>query len=778
LAQFKINNILIPEELPLIALKNTILFPKVVIPLIVQRPKSVGALESAMNRDRLVFFVTQKNIEDNVRMDDLFKIGTIGRIVSVFKLPDGSSKVDVEGLIRARISELSKEDPFFVVKTNPIAARSLSTENLEEKALTRLVIDQFRNISEIKSFPSVSPEIIYMMSQLKDVDQLISLVTVNLSLEVQDQQNILETEDPREALKKLSLFLTRELEILEAEKIVAKETKKQLGKMQKELFLREQLKSIEKELGVDDEKDDVNLLKTKIEAAGMPKEVKDKAFKELSRLAKMPPFNPEVSYLRTYLDWLVDIPWSKKTKEKINLKEAEKILNQDHYGLNKVKERILEYLAVQKQVGKLKGPILCLVGPPGTGKTSIGQSVARALGRKFVRVSLGGLRDEAEIRGHRRTYVGALPGRIIQGIHTAAVKNPVFMLDEIDKLGMDFRGDPSSALLEALDPQQNNAFSDHYLEVPFDLSEVLFITTANTLETIPYALRDRLEIIFFPGYTEQEKFHIAKSFLMPKLLRDHGLKNKTLVFADSALSDIIRKHTREAGVRDLERQLASIMRKVTRRIVESNSHKQIRVTKEVIHKYLGPTKYSHQMAETKDEIGRSTGLAWTPVGGDILPIEVVKMPGKGKLILTGQLGQVMKESAQAALSFARAHVSKFGIKEDFTKDDIHIHVPEGGIKKDGPSAGIAMTTALISLFLAKPFRKEVCMTGEVTLRGKVLEIGGVKEKVLAAHRAGLKVIILPADNKKDMEDIPKEIQRDVKFFFVKTMEEVLRIALK
>ncbi|MDO8496730.1 MAG: endopeptidase La [bacterium] len=778
MAQFKLNNILIPEELPLIALKNTVLFPKVVIPLIVQRPKSVGALESAMSRDRLVFFVTQKNIEDNVNMDDFFKIGTVGRIVSVFKLPDGSSKVDVEGLVRARISELLKEDPFFVVKTSPIVVRNLSAENLEEKALTRLVIDQFRNISEIKSFPSVSPEIIYMMSQLKDIDQLISLVTVNLSLEVQDQQNILETEDPREALRKLSLFLSRELEILEAEKVVAKETKKQLGKMQKELFLREQLKSIEKELGVDDEKDDVNLLKNKIEAAGMPKEVREKALKELNRLAKMPPFNPEVSYLRTYLDWLVDVPWSKKTKEKIDLKEAEKILNHDHYGLNKVKERILEYLAVQKQVGKLKGPILCLVGPPGTGKTSIGQSVARALGRKFVRVSLGGLRDEAEIRGHRRTYVGALPGRIIQGIHTAAVKNPVFMLDEIDKLGMDFRGDPSSALLEALDPQQNNSFSDHYLEVPFDLSEVLFITTANTLETIPYALRDRLEIIFFPGYTEQEKFHIAKSFLMPKLFRDHGLKNKSLVFADSALSDIIRKHTREAGVRDLERQLASIIRKVTRKIVESNSHQQIRVTKEVIHKYLGPAKYSHQMAETKDEIGRSTGLAWTPVGGDILPIEVIKMPGKGKLILTGQLGQVMKESAQAALSFARAYVTTFGIKEDFTKDDIHIHVPEGGIKKDGPSAGIAMTTALISLFLKKPFRKEVCMTGEVTLRGKVLEIGGVKEKVLAAHRAGLKIVILPADNKKDMADIPKEIQRDVKFFFVKTMEDVLKVALK
>ncbi len=775
---YKLNNIIIPEELPLIALKNTVLFPKVAIPLIVQRPKSISALEEAMSRDRLVFFVTQKNIEDNVLIQDLFKVGTIGRVISVFKLPDGSSKIDVEGLTRARISEFTEEEPFFRIKAELMTSPTISVENLEEKALIRLVIDQFRNISEIRSFPSVSPEIIYMMSQLKDIDQVISLITVNLNLELQDQQNILETENPREALKKLSMFLTRELEILEAEKTVAKETKKQIGKMQKELFLREQLKSIEKELGVDDEKDEVNTLRTKIEAAGMPKEVKEKAIKELNRMAKMPPFNPEVSYLRTYLDWMAEVPWSKRTKEKINLKEAEKILNEDHYGLIKVKERILEYLAVQKQVGKLKGPILCLVGPPGTGKTSIGQSIARALDRKFVRVSLGGLRDEAEIRGHRRTYVGALPGRIIQGIHTAGVKNPVFMLDEIDKLGMDFRGDPSSALLEALDPQQNNVFSDHYLEVPFDLSEVLFITTANTLETIPYALRDRLEIIYFPGYTELEKLHIAKNFLMPKLYKDHGLKNKALVFSDSALADVIQKHTREAGVRDLERQLASIIRKVTRKLVESNSHKQIAVTREVIHKYLGPTKYSHQMAETKDEIGRSTGLAWTPVGGDILPIEVVKMPGKGKLILTGQLGQVMKESAQAALSFARAYVTTFGIKEDFTKDDIHIHVPEGGIKKDGPSAGVAMTTALISLFLKKPFRKEVCMTGEVTLRGKVLEIGGVKEKILAAHRAGLKVAILPAENKKDMEDIPKEIKRDMKFYFVKTMEEVLRVALK
>lgn len=778
MASFKLNNIIIPDELPLIALKNTVLFPKVVIPLMVQRPKSVSALENAMSNDRLVFFVTQKSIEDNVQVSDLFRVGTIGRIVAVFKLPDGSSKVDVEGLASARILEFKGEDPFFSVKFEPIMDKYSSGENLEEKALTRLVIDQFRNICELKSFPSISPEVIYMMSQIKDADQIISLISVNLGLEIQDQQMILETENNIEALRKLNLFLTREMEILEAEKTVAKETKKQIGKMQKELFLREQLKSIEKELGVDDEKDEMKAIKDKIDAAGMPKEVKEKAEKELNRLIKMPPFNPEASYLRTYLDWLTELPWSKKTKEKIDLKEAEKILNQDHYGLTKVKERIIEYLAVQKQVGKLKGPILCLVGPPGTGKTSIGQSIAKSLGRKFVRVSLGGLRDEAEIRGHRRTYVGALPGRIIQGIHTAKVKNPVFMLDEIDKLGMDFRGDPSAALLEALDPQQNNAFSDHYLETPFDLSEVLFITTANTLETIPPALRDRLEIIYFPGYTELEKLHIAKNFLIPKLFTDHGLKKKALSIVDSALADVIQKHTREAGVRDLERQLAAIIRKVTRKLVQSPSHRQVTIGKETIHKYLGPAKYSHQIAETKDEIGRSTGLAWTPVGGEILHIEVAKMPGRGKLILTGQLGTVMKESAQAALSFARAYVAKFGIKEDFTKDDIHVHVPEGGIKKDGPSAGIAMTTALISLFLKKPFRKEVCMTGEVTLRGKVLPIGGVKEKILAAHRAGLKIAILPADNKKDMDDIPKEIKKDMKFYFAKTMDEVLKTALR
>ncbi|KKT28911.1 MAG: Lon protease [Candidatus Yanofskybacteria bacterium GW2011_GWA2_44_10] len=776
MADIKQNKIIIPDELPLIALKNTVLYPKVIIPLIVQRPKSVGALEYALTRDRLVFFVTQRNTEDDIDRNDLYETGTIGRIVSAFKMPDGSSKVDVEGLVRAKIVDILDMEPFFRVESQPY--NLIIRDNLEEKALLRRSIEQFRLISEARAFPAILPEVIYMMMQIKDTEHIISLMATNLNLDVDSQQKILEFESALDALRELNVFLAREAEILEAEKSVTKETKKQIGKMQKELFLREQLKSIEKELGVDDEKGDADILKDKISAAGMPKEVEDKAMKELNKLVKMPSFNPEVSYLRTYLDWLVELPWSKRTKEKINLKEAEKVLNEDHYGLKKVKERILEFLAVQKQVGKLKGPILCLVGPPGTGKTSIGQSVARALGRKFVRVSLGGLRDEAEIRGHRRTYVGALPGRIIQGIHTIGMKNPVFMLDEIDKIGMDFRGDPSAALLEALDPQQNHAFSDHYLEVPFDLSEVLFIATANMLDTVPPALRDRLEIIEFAGYTEDEKFHIAKNFLLPKLYKDHGIKKNSITFEDSAMVDIIRSHTREAGVRDLERQLASILRKVIRRLVNGSANKQVKITKSVIHKYLGPVKYTHQAAEVKDEIGVVTGLGWTPVGGEVMPIEATKMPGRGKLILTGQLGSVMKESVQTALSFARAYVAKKGSREDFNQEDVHVHVPSGAIKKDGASAGIAMTTALISLFLQKPIRKDVAMTGEVTLRGKVMEIGGLKEKLLAAHRAGIKIAVVPAENKRDMEDVPAEVKRDMKFVFVKTMDDVLKTALK
>ncbi len=732
MSEFKINNIIIPEELPVIALKNTVLFPKIVIPIIIQRPKSIGALEFAQAHNRLVLFVTQKNSEDDITRNDLFEVGTIGRIVSVFKLPDGSSKIDVEGLIRARITDFVAEEPFLRVNTEPVTV--IIRDSLEEKAILRRAIEQFRIISEARSFPTILPEIIYMMSQLKDTEHIASLMTVNLNLEVENQQRILELESMLDILRQLNMYLSREVQILEAEKSVVKETKKQIGKMQKELFLREQLKSIEKELGVDDEKDELVSIRAKIMSAGMPKDVQEKALKELSRLGKMPAFNPEGSYIRSYLDLLSELPWSKKTKEKIDLKEAEKILNEDHYGLPKVKERILEYLAVQKQVGKLKGPILCLAGPPGTGKTSVGQSIARALGRKFARMSLGGLRDEAEIRGHRRTYVGAMPGRLIQGIQNAKVKNPVFMLDEIDKVGSDFRGDPSSALLEALDPQQNHAFSDHYLEVPFDLSDVLFIVTANRLDTIPPALRDRLEIIEFPGYTELEKFHIAKNFLIPRLFKDHGLKKRSLNFQDSAVMDIIRNHTREAGVRELERQLATVIRKITRKIVESSSTKTINVGKDAVDTYLGPIKFTYDVAEQKDEIGRATGLAWTPVGGDLLSIEAIRMPGTGKLILTGQLGIVMKESAQAALSWARAYAARNGVKEDLRKEDIHLHAPSGGIKKEGPSAGIAITTTFVSLFLKRPVRKEVAMTGEVTLRGKVLEIGGIKEMPLVAHR--------------------------------------------
>lgn len=765
------------RRLPLIALKNTVLFPKIVMPIIIQRPKSVAALDAARHSDQLVFFATQKSTDDDITSDDLYTIGTIGRIISVFRLPDGSSKVDVEGLIRARAIDITEQDDLFFVNAQPISLER-SADELEEQALMRSIVEQFRAISEMRSFPAILPEVVYLMSQVRDPEQIISLVSSNLNLDFKDQQSVLETKSTKEALEALNMFLTRELDILEAEKNLAKETKRRVGKMQKELFLREQLKSIEKELGMDDEQVEFEVLRKKIIAAGMPKPVQEKALKELSRLAKIPPFSPEVSYLRTYLDWLVELPWSHKSKEKLDLKEAEKVLNQDHYGLSKAKERILEYLAVKKQTNKLKGPILCFVGPPGVGKTSIGQSIARALGRTFARVSLGGLRDEAEIRGHRRTYVGALPGRIIQGIHTAKVANPVFMLDEIDKVGIDFRGDPSAALLEALDPAQNHAFSDHYLEVPFDLSDVFFITTANTLETIPPALRDRMEVIEFPGYSEHEKMKIAEHFIIPKLLKDHGLTKKTAAIKSDAIRTIVARYTREAGVRDVERQLATILRKITRKLIESPSTKTVNIGKAQVAKYLGPEVFTEQLAEAKDEIGVVTALSWTPYGGEIMPVEVTRMPGKGQLLLTGQLGNVMKESAQAALSYARADIAKRGIKSEFNKQDIHIHVPSGAIKKDGPSAGIALTTALISLLTERPVRKDVAMTGEVTLRGKVLPIGGLKEKVLAAHRAGIKTVAMPATNTKDLEDIPREVRQKMKFVPVKTMEDVLKVALR
>ncbi|MEK7154290.1 MAG: endopeptidase La, partial [Patescibacteria group bacterium] len=764
---FNVDNFEIKDELALIPLKNVVLFPRVAIPLLVQRPKSVNGLNFAASQDKLVVFVAQKNIYDDVDQKDLFKVGTVGRIFEIHRLPDGSAKINVEGIARVKIKDILQVEPFFKAKIEPF--KTVPARGVEAEALARTTVEQFKKLMEIRGMPAVVQDLVMALNQVKDSEQIVHLIVINLNLELKDQQEILETIDPIDALKKINFYISREFEIIEAEKNVVKETRKQLGKMQKEVFLREQMKSIEKELGIDGEKGEIDTLRAKIESAGMPKETETKALKELDRLERMPSFSPEISYLRTYLDWLVELPWSKKSGDKkLELKNSEKILNEDHYGLRKVKERVIEYLAVQKQVGKIKGPILCFVGPPGTGKTSIGKSIARALGRKFIRVSLGGLRDEAEIRGHRRTYVGALPGRIVQGIHSAKTRNPVFMLDEIDKVGADFRGDPSAALLEALDPEQNFSFSDHYLEVPFDLSDVLFITTANILDTIPPALRDRLEIIEFPGYTEDEKLHIAKQFLLPKLFREHGLKDKILAFTDQVLADIIRKHTREAGVRDLERQIATIIRKVTRKIVEKKAKGKVLVNSKTLHTYLGPIKYSHQEAETKDEVGVATGLAWTPVGGEVLSIEALKMPGRGKLLLTGHLGEVMKESVHAALSYARSKAAKLGIKSDFYKEDIHVHVPSGAIPKDGPSAGIAMATAIISLFTDRPIKKDIGMTGEVTLRGKVLEIGGAKEKILAAHRAGLKIVILPEDNKKDIaEDIPREIRRDLKFKFVK-----------
>lgn len=775
---FQVGQFKVSEELPLVALKNVALFPRIIIPLVVQRSRSVAALERAVVRDGLLIFTAQKNTNDQAGPRDFYSVGTVGKIISSNRLPDGSFKVDVEGLARVKITGFAQETPFFIARVAPV--QLTYNPGVEAEALFRTVADQFRRVTEAKIVPAIFSSLLFTLNQLKDPEQLINLTAVNLNLPLKDQQEILEIFNLNTALKKVSLHLAREIEIMETEKKVTKETKRQLGKMQKEIFLREQLRSIEKELGLEGEKDEFNQLREKIKKAGMPEEVEKKALKELERLEKMPMFNPEISYLRTYLDWLIELPWAVKTQTAIDLKKAEKILDHDHYGLNKVKTRVLEYLAVQKQVGKVKGPILCFLGPPGTGKTSIGRSVASALGRKFIRVSLGGLRDEAEIRGHRRTYVGALPGRIIQNIHTAGTRDPVFMLDEIDKVGQDFRGDPSAALLEALDPEQNFSFSDNYLEAPFDLSDVMFITTANRLDTVPPALRDRLEIIEFSGYTEEEKLFIAKRFLIPKLFQQHGLKKTDLNFNDLAVADIIHRHTSEAGVRELERQLSTIFRKITRKIVEKDGALRggLTINGKNLHQFLGPPRYSHQEAEKKDEIGVSTGLAWTPVGGEVLTIEATKMPGKGRLISTGHLGEVMRESVQAALSYARSRADSLGIKSDFYKQDIHIHIPSGAIPKDGPSAGLAMITAILSLMTSKPVRKDVAMTGEITLRGKVLAVGGIKEKILAAHRARLKTVVIPEENKKDLDDIPAKARKELNIVYIKTIEDALKIALK
>ena len=762
------------HKLPLIPVRNVVVFPHAKVPISLKRNKSVRALEESLSKGKILFMVMQRKQEiDNPATTDLFDVGTISKITSVQRLPDGVVNITVEGVSKAKITRHTKADPYFEAEILKINEPSYPQAELE--SLVKPIVELFRqSISLGKAVPL---DLIPTIFDISNPHQTIDMIIFNLDLAPIDKQALLEAPTLKARLSILSDHLSKEISVFKTSRKIQDQTAEEIGKSAKEVFLREQLKTIEKELGVKEEKEEFAELEKKIISSGMPKETQEKAKKELERLRKMPQFSPEVSYIRTYLDWLIDVPWKKRSEIKVAIKEAEKILNEDHYGLKKIKERILEYLAVHKLTGKIKGPILCFVGPPGTGKTSVGRSIARALGRKFVKMSLGGIRDEAEIRGHRRTYVGAMPGRIIQSMKDAGTKDPVFMLDEIDKVGYDFRGDPSSALLEALDPEQNHSFSDHYLEVAYDLSDVMFITTANVLDTIPPALRDRMEIIEFPGYTEEEKLHIASGFLWPKQLKNHGLDKKKLLLEEDAKKVIISKYTREAGVRNLERELAAVCRKIARKLTEGKITKG-EITTKNLHKYLGAIKFESWLAEKNNEIGIATGLAWTEAGGQVLGVEATIMPGKGNLILTGHLGNVMKESAQAALSYTKSKTREIGIRDNYFKDkDIHIHVPAGAIPKDGPSAGITMATALVSLVTRIPVNKNVGMTGEITLRGKVLEIGGLKEKVLAAHRAGLTELISPKRNKKDLDEIPVSTRKEIKFTFAENMDDVLKKAM-
>lgn len=757
---------------PVIPIRDGIIFPSTDSVLTFGRPKSLSALESAFQHERIVCFVLQKNARLNdPDTGDLYSVGTLSRIERMIRA-DGEINAQVRGLSRVKVLSFEDHETFFLAKVQEIPEIVENTPEI--KALCNHLTNEFRRAM---NFGKSADFLVFMniMSSENTPSELSDLIASALDLKPGERQDLLEMPDVKSRLKRLTELLGKEIKVLELERRIASKTQERFEKGAREAMLRERLRTIEKELG-DEDGGEVKELLQKLRDAKMPLEIEEKVKKEIKKLGNMNQFNPEAAYIRNYVDWLVSLPWSVLDKSSVDIKAAQKILDEDHYGLEKVKERITEYLAVHKLAGKMKGPILCFVGPPGVGKTSLGKSIARSLGRKFVRVSLGGIRDEAEVRGHRRTYVGALPGRIIQGIKDAGTKNPVFMLDEIDKVGADFRGDPSSALLEALDPEQNSEFSDHYLEVPFDLSDVMFVTTANVLDTIPPALRDRLEIIRFAGYTHDEKFHIAKKFLIKKQLESHGLDQSKAKITDKALTFIINHYTREAGVRNLERKIAAIMRKLAKKVAEGYT-KKITVSEKDVTKYLGPIRYRATMLEKQDETGMSTGLAYTEAGGDILFIEVALMPGRGQLILTGQLGDVMKESCQAAMSYIRSRALQFGLPEKFyQKMDVHVHVPEGAVPKDGPSAGAAITTAIVSALTKVPVNRKVGMTGEVTLRGRVLEIGGVKEKIIAAHRAGLKTVILPKDNKKDLDDVPKEVTKDLKFNFVEHMDEVLPIA--
>jgi len=768
----------IPDNVPVLPVRDIVVFPYMIIPLFVGREMSIRAIEQALSENRMILLLTQKDMSiENPESKDLYDIGTVGMIMRMLKLPDGRVKILVQGLSKVKVKKFRQVTPYMEADISKIEEVKPAALSIEEEAQVRTVKEQLDKA--VSYGKTILPDIMVVIENIDDPGRLADLVASNLGLKTEQAQEILEISDPMVKLRRVSDILGREIELLIVQQKIQSEARGEIDKTQREYFLREQLKAIQKELGdIDERAEEVREFRRKIEEAKMPEKVMKEAEKQLKRIEKMHPDSAEAATIRTYLDWLVELPWSKSTKDNLDIKAAKKVLNDDHYDLEKVKERILEYLSVRKIKEKMKGPILCFIGPPGVGKTSLGRSIARSLGREFVRLSLGGVRDEAEIRGHRRTYVGALPGRIIQGMKTAGTNNPVFMLDEIDKIGMDFRGDPSSALLEVLDPEQNFAFADHYLAVPFDLTNVMFITTGNLADTIPGPLRDRMEIIYLSGYTAEEKLGIARKYLLPKQLEEHGLTSKILNITDQAMNMLISQYTREAGVRNLEREIANLCRKVAKRIAEGKERK-FAITVKNLQSFLGVPKYLPEEEMSKDEIGVSTGLAWTEAGGDIIYIEATTMKGRGSLTLTGQLGDVMKESAQAALSYVRSKAKTLGIKDDiFSKTDIHIHVPAGAIPKDGPSAGITIATAIASVFTGRPVNKNIAMTGEVTLRGRVLPIGGLKEKTLAAKRVGIHKIVVPKRNMKDLEDIPKYIKKDMEFLFAESMEQVLKAALK
>lgn len=768
----------IPDVLPLLPVRDVVVYPYMILPLFVGREISINAVDYALSKDRLIFLATQKDVsEEEPAPDMIYGVGTVAMIMRMLKLPDGRVKILVQGLTKGRITGYEAEKPFYSVRIERLVEPVVTENSLETEAFIRTVKEQLAKIVSLGKV--VSPEVMVIVENMQEPGSLADLIASNIGLKVEEAQGLLEIIDPIERLKRVNEFLNKEFELLSMQARIQSAAKEEMGKSQREYYLREQLRAIQQELGETDARsEEIAELRKAIDKVKMPPNVEKEALKQLGRLEQMHPDAAESGMLRTFLDWMVELPWSKSTKDSLEIKKAKEILDEDHYYLEKIKERILEFLAVRKLKKKMKGPILCFVGPPGVGKTSLGKSIARAMGRKFVRISLGGVRDEAEIRGHRRTYVGALPGRIIQGLKQAGSNNPVFMLDELDKLGADFRGDPSSALLEVLDPEQNHSFSDHYINLPFSLSDVMFIATANQIDTVPGPLRDRMEVINLSGYTEEEKLQIAKRYLVPRQIKENGITEKIITFSDEAIKGIISKYTREAGLRNLEREVGSVCRKVARRVAEGEK-KQFVVNAATIAKYLGPPRFIREEEMEHNEIGVVTGLAWTPVGGEVLFIEATIMKGKGGLTLTGQLGDVMKESVQAALSYIRARAAELHLPDDFYSTmDIHVHVPAGAIPKDGPSAGVTMATALVSALCKIPVKKDVAMTGEITLRGKVLPIGGLKEKMLAAIRLGITTIIIPEQNRKDLEDVPKHILKKVKIVFAKTIDDVLKVALE